>query len=36
FVEPAFAEAGTAFVIDVLGTMVPAKVIPAGPYPGSR
>ena len=35
FVESALAEAGTAFVIDILGIMVPAKVIPAGSGPGS-
>lgn len=35
-VELAFAEAGTAFVIGILGTMVCAKIIPAGPCSGSR
>jgi dimethylglycine dehydrogenase len=32
FVDPAFTEPDTTFEVDVLGTMVPAKVIPAGPY----
>lgn len=32
FVETAYAAEGTAVEADVLGKMVPAKVIPAGPY----
>jgi dimethylglycine dehydrogenase len=36
FVEPAFAAPDTPIVIDSLGVMVAAKVIPAGPYPGNR
>jgi len=32
FVQPDQAEVGTALHIDVLGEMIPAKIIPAGPY----
>ena len=32
FIDPAYAAEGTAFEIDMLGDMVPATVIPAGPY----
>jgi dimethylglycine dehydrogenase len=32
FVDPAVAEVGTEMVIDILGALVPAKVIPTGPY----
>ncbi|MBB5721230.1 dimethylglycine dehydrogenase [Loktanella ponticola] len=36
FVDPMYAEPDTAFAVDVLGNMIPAKVIPAGPYEGFR
>ena len=32
FVEPAFADIGTAFEIDCIGHMIRAQVIPTGPY----
>ena len=32
FVAPAFAKAGTALDIDILGELTPARVIPHGPY----
>jgi len=31
-VKPEHAADGTTFEVDVLGKMVPATVIPAGPY----
>jgi dimethylglycine dehydrogenase len=32
FVDPSLAETGSAMEIDILGQLVPARVIPAGPY----
>ena len=32
FIEPALAAEGSEVAIDVLGTFIPAKIIPAGPY----
>ncbi len=32
FVEPEFSEIDTEFTIDILGDLIPAKVISAGPY----
>lgn len=32
FIEPALAAEGSEVAIDVLGTLIPAKIIPAGPY----
>jgi dimethylglycine dehydrogenase len=32
FVEPSLAETGSAMEIDILGELVPARVIPTGPY----
>ncbi|MGB1159865.1 MAG: FAD-dependent oxidoreductase [Alphaproteobacteria bacterium] len=32
FIEPALAAQGSEVAIDVLGTLIPAKIIPAGPY----
>jgi len=32
FVDPKFATPDSVFAVDVLGEMVPARVIPAGPY----
>ena len=32
FVDPAYAQDGTNLSLDMLGTLVPATVIPAGPY----
>jgi dimethylglycine dehydrogenase len=32
FVEPFLAETGSAIEIDILGEMVPARIVPMGPY----
>jgi dimethylglycine dehydrogenase len=35
FVDPDKAEVGTKMMLDLLGEMVPAEVIPQGPYDSS-